>query len=128
MKKLVGVMVAIVATFLWFAPFVTNQMAGMEIVRSGADLGKMSYLLLAAAWAGAIFGYIGKADLIVVSATVGFAVSGLYVAATTVNEGTTAEWGVFGECMAFAMLLVIGLVQWWTTRNRPYPVRPKSVK
>lgn len=97
-KKIAGVLLGVMGTFFWYAPWVyldfgnSGMFGGMQMVQSGQHIGGVAYLLLFASIAISVLSWMEQHVPQMIAAGVCCLLCLLFVA----QAGTKIGWGLIG--------------------------------
>ncbi len=89
------VVLAVAGILLWFAPFQYVAFMGMVGYQSGSHIGGLSYLLLIAYIAYAVFSWKDLRQLALIASATGLGIGLLYA----VQAWTNIAWGLIGHVL-----------------------------
>lgn len=92
------VILAVAGILLWFAPFQYVEFMNVVGYQSGSHIGGLSYLLLIAYVAYAVFSWKALRPLALVAAATGLGVGLLFA----VQVGTSIAWGLIGQVLVLS--------------------------
>jgi len=105
-KKIIGTILGVIGTCLWFMPLAQIEFMGMNMYQSGSHIGGIAYLLIFATLAYSVLSWIEQHIPRVIAAAVALAICGLFF----VQAGSSAMWGLYGLIVVNIACVVLAAI------------------
>jgi hypothetical protein len=103
--KVIGTVLGVVGTLLWFMPLVHVSFMGIDAYQTGVHIGGIAYILILASLAYAVLSWMGQHVPRIIAASVALAISLLFLA----QAGASLAWGLLALILVNVVSLYIAV-------------------